>query len=340
MRLASLDVLRCIAVLLVLGRHAPVNGTISQIWFNGGWLGVDLFFVLSGFLVSGLIFREYKETGKVDITRFLIRRGFKIYPSFWVFLIVSIMLFWNEITYRQILGEVLFLQNYVGLISVHTWSLAVEEHFYFGLALAVFMLLRYARSFQNIPTLFVIAAASCFALRALMATYKGVNAFPTHFRIDALFFGVLISYCWHFHHWDKSRRLKKYRYHIGIFGALLLVPFFIADIANTPEVFVFGLSITYIAGGLILLSFLQFDMGRLQILSKIGMYSYSIYLWHLVIMRVLLRYELSWWATMALYLTGSIGIGIMMSKLIEYPALKLRDRMFSFGYLKSAPQKL
>jgi len=56
-RLASLDVLRCIAVLLVFGRHVPVDGPVSQVLVNGGWMGVDLFFVLSGFLVSGLLFR-------------------------------------------------------------------------------------------------------------------------------------------------------------------------------------------------------------------------------------------------------------------------------------------
>jgi len=78
MRIKGLDFLRGIAILLVLFRHNPLG---NNIFYHFGWLGVDLFFVLSGFLVSGLLFTEYKKRGEVRIKRFLIRRGFKIYPN-------------------------------------------------------------------------------------------------------------------------------------------------------------------------------------------------------------------------------------------------------------------
>lgn len=83
MRNTGLDLLRLVAILLVLGRHllpGYENNTFLSIWRTGGWVGVDLFFVLSGFLVSGLLFEEYKKRGSLDLKRFLIRRGFKIYP--------------------------------------------------------------------------------------------------------------------------------------------------------------------------------------------------------------------------------------------------------------------
>src|SRR5438270_7344794 len=93
-RLPGLDLLRGIAVLLVLGRHmwdVPPDvqhplGRVLEVWQRGGWVGVDLFFVLSGFLVSGLLFSEYKQFGTVSPGRFLLRRGLKIYPAFYVFL--------------------------------------------------------------------------------------------------------------------------------------------------------------------------------------------------------------------------------------------------------------
>ena len=88
-RSAALDTLRGIAVLLVLCRHMPLSPKLPE-WFlaplqvlqRGGWAGVDLFFVLSGFLVSSILFREWQRSAKLHAGRFLVRRAFKIYPAF------------------------------------------------------------------------------------------------------------------------------------------------------------------------------------------------------------------------------------------------------------------
>ena len=77
-RLQEIDFLRGLAILIVLFRHH----WLTSFTFNFGWAGVDLFFVLSGFLVSGLLFSEYKKFGDLKPFRFLVRRGFKIYPMF------------------------------------------------------------------------------------------------------------------------------------------------------------------------------------------------------------------------------------------------------------------
>jgi peptidoglycan/LPS O-acetylase OafA/YrhL len=80
-----------------------------------GWLGVDLFFVISGALVSGIIFKEYLAEGRVNIKRFLIRRGFKIYPSFYFFMLFSIAFHYYQTgslyEYKRILCEVFYLQT-------------------------------------------------------------------------------------------------------------------------------------------------------------------------------------------------------------------------------------
>src|SRR6266851_2933114 len=85
MRNPALDALRGAAVLVVFSRHIafPIIGRF-------GWVGVDLFFVLSGFLVSGLLFREFQRTGHVQPGRFLIRRAFKIYPQFYFMIGLSV----------------------------------------------------------------------------------------------------------------------------------------------------------------------------------------------------------------------------------------------------------
>jgi hypothetical protein len=93
-RSRSLDILRLVAVLLVLGRHMEpfplsfgknVTFYATRLWQNGGWAGVDLFFVLSGYLIGGLLFAEAKRSGNLRVSRFLLRRGLKIYPAFYVF---------------------------------------------------------------------------------------------------------------------------------------------------------------------------------------------------------------------------------------------------------------
>ncbi len=113
----SLDVLRGIAILLVLGRHFDYFPLLRQ----AGWIGVDLFFVLSGFLISGLLFQEYKSTGKLNVRRFILRRGLKIWPSYYL-LILATMLFYifiaraseHPFPKHEIAISALFVRNYFG----------------------------------------------------------------------------------------------------------------------------------------------------------------------------------------------------------------------------------
>src|SRR5688500_11469744 len=160
MRLRHIDFLRGIAVLLVLFRpHAFINNT-----HNPGLIGVDLFFVLSGFLVSGLLFREYIQHKKVNAKLFLIRRGFKIYPLFYLALLITVVIeLWlgSKISKRALVSEMLFMQNYYLNMWNHTWSLAVEEHFYFAVALLIVILVKTKR-LENVKLCTVIFLVTGF----------------------------------------------------------------------------------------------------------------------------------------------------------------------------------
>src|ERR1041385_5057357 len=104
----QLDLLRGIAVLMVIACHYPYSHFLEKI----GWAGVDLFFVLSGFLISGLLFTDWKSTGTISLSRFFIRRGFKIYPAFYVFLFVTAPIgLVGHYGWRNFAGECLFIQN-------------------------------------------------------------------------------------------------------------------------------------------------------------------------------------------------------------------------------------
>jgi peptidoglycan/LPS O-acetylase OafA/YrhL len=132
-----LDVLRFAAASIVLITHSYTFGNAGMV-FNKmprtlgriydffmptGWTAVDIFFVLSGFLVSGLLFREAAQTGTVSLGRFLIRRGFKIYPAFWVMIAFTVawtILHGGSIPLKDLCGELFYFQNYGYRLCWHT----------------------------------------------------------------------------------------------------------------------------------------------------------------------------------------------------------------------------
>ena len=137
-RNASLDVLRGLAIVLVLGVHYK---HVYNVWTKLGGVGVDLFFVLSGFLISGLLFAEFKKTGSIDFKRFFIRRGFKIYPAYY-----AVILFYAPFAFHRLgWSDFLFLQSYRAGILGQAWSLSVEEHFYILLPFLLIAGLKLAR---------------------------------------------------------------------------------------------------------------------------------------------------------------------------------------------------
>ncbi len=356
-RSQSLDILRFFAVVLVLWRHSwvcpahfsPVVHSVTLVLARGGWIGVDLFFVLSGFLISGLLFKESQTQGQISLSRFYLRRGFKIYPAFWVLILFTIgleLVVSKTTSAKWIVSELLFFQNY-GAASqwVYTWSLAVEEHFYIFLPLLLVVLLKSssnrAQPFGKVPCLFGLIAAGCLVLR-LNAAASGAfscqaHLMPTHLRFDSLFFGVLISYYYHYHRPSFDQIAQKFGRLCIASGSLLLLPAFIFDQASTPYLYTFGYTEFYLGSGLILIGFLGrgTSINPLnQCLAFIGTRSYSIYLWHGPVFWFANerfaagRSFFNWYGWTVTSLGGAILMGIAMAAVIEYPVLLVRDRWF------------
>ena len=358
-RWQSLDVLRGIAVILVLFRHLHIppamERTHSGLYVflktlnRGGWVGVDLFFVLSGFLVSGILFRQYQRDGRVRPGRFLIRRAFKIYPAFWFLIAVTLTWVWtteHTLPWKNALIELAFVQNYFSGLFPHTWSLAVEEHCYLGLCLLVSLLVAYGRGsanpFRSLPYLVVILAISVLALR--VCTMPPLNpqnivlaTGPTHLRCDAFLIGSLVAYAFYF---SQGRFLEFCRRFAGLWlvlGVGCLIPVFFLDILQNPVVARWLFTSNAIGGALLLMGVLGCQ-GRPSplagIVATIGEHSYSIYLWHVLVNLWLsqavgkykIRVDMLTWPLLAIML--SIMAGMAASYLIERPALKLRDRWF------------
>jgi peptidoglycan/LPS O-acetylase OafA/YrhL len=351
-RTQALDLLRALAIGLVLFRHMSlfhcsprsVLGVIENTIFRGGWIGVDVFFVLSGFLVSGLLFREHEKFGSISFRQFFIRRGFKIYPPYWTMLALGAVVLWctgHQKPFLNYLYSLVFLQNYGPFVWGPTWSLGVEEHFYIGLPLLLMALASWRRrkSFNLVPLAFVFITSACTTMRLTHALCHDFSqegsVFPTHLRIDALFYGVLISYWYHYNRASLDRFMVGRAPLLAAVGAALLLPAFFFDQAHTPFMYTLGFNMLYLGSGFLLMSALTWRSSKapfIKALSAIGADSYSIYLWHPIVNCLALYIlcdasPLMWTCYLIAYLGGSVVFGMFMARIVEKPALMLRDRL-------------
>lgn len=351
-RIYRLDVLRGVAILLVLGRHMPSSFLslpdcllpVFVMWQRIGWTGVDLFFVLSGFLVSGLLFQEYREHGSIRLVRFFLRRGFRIYPSFYFMLGVTVFFLAYQLTFDRVLIEVFFLQSYFNQRAVwaHTWSLAVEEHFYLfiGLLLLLLSKRRGPDPFRLMPFIMLAVGLLCPWGRFLVPYKISPPFVPSHLRLDSLLFGTLLSYGHHFHRQRLESFVRSHRRLIGYASAGLIAPCFFLEIEMVPFISQFGLTFLYLGyGGFLLLMLYSDPLGKPQawesVIAAIGVRSYTMYLWHVPILnivkhplRALIGGPLPFAAEFFIYSAGSMAMGFYLYNALEQPVLRWRDRRF------------
>jgi len=359
-RLAALDVLRGVAILLVLFNHMPTKdlhwSLLSGIR-SFGWTGVDLFFVLSGYLISSLLFRELNETNTLNVRRFLLRRGLKIWPSYYVAYGIMLLSHTASLALRGRSHELpalllpqwpnlIFVQNYWPAATrwTHSWSLAVEEHFYIALPLLLLFLWKTGKA-ALVPRICALVGISILFVRLVCAELGGYSwdalYYPTHLRADALMFGVLIGYL----HTNRPALFRTLASRCRFaMPAVLIVPilanaFPLQSAALVPTV---GFTVFYVAYGILVTVGAEypsiFSVRGTRTLARclrfLGRYSYTIYLAHSVI------FELSGatpimsfvqrmggaWAQSAAFFIISITAGIVLSGLVELPMLAVREK--------------
>jgi len=381
----SLDILRGVAILLVMLRHIPPTQLSFDhpseslvLWLSSiGHIGVDLFFVLSGFLIAGLIFAEYEKHGSFRPWRFFLRRGFKIWPAYFVA--------YGGMTVARIAAELwknnpdravelalhavcngLFLQNYLPCERwSHSWSLAVEEHFYTALAL-VFGWVAWrgtqrgwaaARVFRIVLPLGAGVALLALGLRLVECfpdyQWSGGRAYyQSHMRADSLFAGVACAFLLRFQ-WVASLRLLTNWYVVlpAILAALVWPTLW--PKGQSPWFESVAFTLLWMSFSVLILAAAQNpDFGlraRLpgryfaHALAWLGVYSYTIYLGHSVLFGIpgfesirqhvlslllkILPIPAVMWTDRLIYFAGSIVLGLVLSKLIEQPFLRLRERL-------------
>jgi peptidoglycan/LPS O-acetylase OafA/YrhL len=216
-----LDGLRSIAVLLVISGHlsykfaeAYGQNRYSKLPFvANGWIGVDLFFVLSGFFIGSQLWKELKGRGSIAVGRFVMRRGFRIWPLYY-FTYLCVLTFVLALGYGAAAKEygwsdLVFVTNFHNRgIVMGSWSLCTEEQFYIVTPLALYFLARYIQSIRSYRPLLWGLLLAVLVLRAIVWTYA-TGHFFSHSRqffatisyssvthCDGLIIGLIIANLW------------------------------------------------------------------------------------------------------------------------------------------------
>ena len=338
-RLFTLDVVRGIAILLVLlfhfqpGPGSPLLDIVTWPFERAGWAGVDLFFVLSGFLVGRMILNEAAATGEFSYARFIWRRAWRLWPALFAYLIL-LWIAGGTDSWRAIWPVLFHVQNYHETAPSHLWSLAAEEHFYLGAAFLLPLLLK--RGSRHLLTGLLIVASLSFALR-LLAFAAGTPLlalqWQTQFRLEGLSGGVAIAACSLYRpHWIAAAG----RYRAGLLVLALACFCAIAVGDAGPFRHTIGFTLAALGAAALVLAMLDARMPRwasapARVLAALGTIAYSLYIWHASLGQTAGALAPSLGldqpaATVAFQLVSAIGLSAALYWLIERPALRFRDR--------------
>ena len=209
-RQPGLDLLRALAIVVVVVYHAALFGfKLPGRVDRFGWIGVDLFFVLSGYLIGGQLLASLARDQRIKLGRFFTRRALRIMPAYFVVLAIYFLLpAWREYPEmsQPLWKFLLSVQNIAlhgGTAFSHAWSLAVEDQFYLALPFLLLFLYHRPRAAIIVPCLIVVGG---IALRAFLAarnssvdggvSFRAFQAwiyYPTWTRLDSLVFGVVLA---------------------------------------------------------------------------------------------------------------------------------------------------
>ncbi|MDR6552193.1 acyltransferase [Paenibacillus qinlingensis] len=340
----GVDLLRALAVIMVILYHFGLYN-ITYYLQKIGWVGVDLFFVLSGFLIGGLLINEYEKNTRINFVEFYKRRLFRIYPVYMFATIASIIghLFivkstkFNFVTFiNQLFVDAFFLQSYIrydnSLIGEGTWSLVIEEFFY--LFAPLFIILVMWLSKKNLKVL-LISLSLVFASGIFSRLFLNRNVAPTddnwHFahsilpqaRYDELAMGIIIAVI------VKLGILQKFWSKLYIIGGILLVMLY-AYLYKHPVIFDKPFMMTHqtyyiytilsFSFGCILLSVFRLKVGSklVNLIAKISYCAYLVqFLPGLFIPKTFFNLD------QGLRFLFILFLAYLVSLLIEYPFLRL-----------------
>ncbi len=318
----ALDGLRGLAALLIICTHCGVPGT------QAGFLGVDIFFVLSGFLITSLLAVEIHRTGKIDLGRYSLARMLRLYPPLLIFLIAYVLLAGgNTQAFRDATVAGLFLSDYLKQppLIAHTWSLAVEFHYYLIWPLLALLIIR-GRSWQTqiavLSGLYVAGTAWRLSTMYLSGGWSGYPTFDT--RLSGLLLGGLTAIL--------AARYAGDGWIVKLAPWLaVLLAITIAGAPGSPIAMSIPMIVVELCtAGLIMALLGNRGVAFRALASKplvyTGTISYSLYLWH-VLAALVLPAATVWYWKLPVVLALTYLIATVSWFAVEAPAMAFRHRL-------------
>jgi peptidoglycan/LPS O-acetylase OafA/YrhL len=338
----GLDILRAISIWLVLLQHGGINiPGLAPLKIGG--IGVEIFFVISGFLIGGILFREIDKGNSflTTLKTFWIRRWMRILPLYYAVLLVKFIFFDHSIG-LDIFYYIFFLQNnFFGIDFMPvSWSLVIEEWFYIFtpvFLLVAGMVLKSDKKMLVAMLGFIVLVIAARLVYVLLfnAPYEGINGnFP--FRFDALFLGVILAFIKH-KKWKLFARAEALQ--VFGFGSILFVGYIFyywtmaypQNLINKlvfPRTFGFfvlplsiALTIPYISGISIKTDKNLLAKGFYFFINTTSILTYSIYLIHPFIYQ--------WKFNLVVGILLTYGVSWLVYTFFEKPILRYRDKITS-----------
>ena len=339
-RIDNLDLVRALAIAVVVVYHATMEMRVSDfahLLSSAGQYGVDLFFVLSGYLIGGLYWKEHREFGDVSRARFIARRALRTMPPYFVALALSYLAVRVARQEPFDVGYLIFAQNYYLKVPFFfaSWSLCIEEHFYLTLPLLLGAVI--SRSRRLAPVFLIMAWLVSLACRVASVDASpfeqpfGYYLTATHLRLDGLALGVLASYC-ALHAPAIFVRAAKWR--TAIFVVAATVPLSLPWITPWAR-YVLGYALLALAFMFLVgvgASQPGWTLSRLRITRLVAGTSYSIYLTHVLVIHAIAavlgqRLQLNQLLVWMIMIVASLAVGYVFHRAVERPAILLRDKL-------------
>ncbi|EII2163347.1 acetyltransferase [Staphylococcus pseudintermedius] len=357
----GLDGVRAVAVIAIIIYH------LNPQWLSGGFLGVDTFFVISGYLITSLLLTEYHNTGKIELMSFWLRRVKRLIPAV-IFLVMgvivlSLIFMPTEIqkvradsiaaifyvsNWWYIMQNVDYFEQFAVQPLKHLWSLAIEEQFYLVFPIVLLSLLSFIRRLKSIRIIFLILLViSMIAMMVLYVPNENVARvyFGTDTRIQTLLMGVLLALVWPPFQL-KAKVNRQMRTMIDTAGVVGLAILFICFkfVSETNSILYYGgfflistVTLLVIASSVHPSGYFAKFLGN-KVFTFIGSRSYSLYLWHYPII-VLIHHQFVQGQIPPLVYVVEILLMVLMAefsyKFIEQPFRKEGFNIFAFNHLKN-----